>query len=90
MREQVEALLTQWRKNTLVMSSCSAMMDRPEFAAIVALGSDAVPALLGHIAENPHISLLLSMITGARPVKPEHAGCMREVAADWIAWGKAQ
>jgi hypothetical protein len=65
------------------------MVAHPAYQEIIRLGPPVVPLLLKHMAENNwHWFVALSTITGEDPCPPEHAGKIRAMVADWVAWGK--
>ena len=70
--------------------------DHPKLLEIVALGNDAVSILLDYLQRSlketnylPGIwyaIIALGQITGANPIKEGHAGRLRNIIEDWIAW----
>jgi hypothetical protein len=69
-------------------SSTEQMKDNPNFTALIAMSDDVLPTLLDDLKVDPCVQdfLLLHVITGATPVKPEHRGVVRLMADDWIGW----
>jgi hypothetical protein len=71
-------------------SSTSALYDHPAYRLIVRMGYVAVPLILQELKREPnHWFRALKDITGADPVRVAHRGRMREMANDWLQWGRA-
>jgi hypothetical protein len=84
------ALATTWREDTKFSSRMGRDAQHPAYQEIIAMGQKAVPLLLADLEKNPdHWFIALHRITGANPVPKEHAGKLNEMAAAWIAWGRA-
>lgn len=53
------------------------------------MGMEAVPLILRELRSHAdHWFEALYLITEENPVRPESRGKLRNMAADWIAWGK--
>jgi hypothetical protein len=77
----------QWDKEIQFLSSTPEMFWNKNCQAIVDMGWEAVPHIIDLLRNRPHwLFYALGVITQANPVKPEHAGHLREMAADWIEW----
>ncbi|HZK81853.1 MAG TPA: hypothetical protein VFC46_12315 [Humisphaera sp.] len=85
-----DALADQWRADRGPQSSISRLSMHPCYQQIIGMGDVAIPFILGELGKKPdHWFWALSSITGADPVRPESSGILREMAADWINWGRA-
>jgi hypothetical protein len=84
------ALAATWREDTKFSSRPGRDAQHPAYQEIIAMGEKAVPLLLADLEKDPdHWFIALYRITGANPVPDEHAGKLKEMAAAWIAWGRA-
>ncbi len=84
-----EVLFQQWKKETALFSSGSAITNHPAYQGIIELGQFVVPFILIKLQEDPqHLFYALYKITGENPVPKAHAGFLDHMAADWIAWGR--
>jgi hypothetical protein len=87
--EQFETLAEQWRAETALLSSTTAMVAHPAYRAIIALGPLAVPHLLRDLEREPvHWFEALKALTGDDPVPPAHWGDIAAMRTDWLAWGR--
>ncbi len=88
--KRFERLAATWREETSFISKMGRAAEHPAYQEIIAMGEKAVPLLLADLEKDPdHWFIALYRITGASPVPEEHAGKLREMAAAWIAWGRA-
>ena len=64
--------------------------DLAEYRAIVQAGTKIVPDLLRELAKRPEhgIIAMLHDITGANPVLDHNIGNTRDIADDWLEWGR--
>lgn len=86
--ERFEALAKRWKAETGHLSNLNKAFRHPAYREIVAMGPPVVPILLESLRRSPdHWFGALHELTGAAPIKEEHRGRLREMAADWIAWG---
>ena len=84
-------LAATWKEETRFSSKAGRMAEHPAYREIVAMGERAVPLILADLEkESDHWFVALHRITGASPVPQESAGKVNEMAAAWIAWGRAQ
>jgi hypothetical protein len=87
--EHFERLAVQWKSDTALLSSTTAMVSHPAYQAIVSLGPLVVPLLLRDLEREPaHWFEALHAITGEDPVPREHWGNIVAMRADWLAWGR--
>lgn len=78
-----------WNRETGVLSNLNKMFAHPAYRQIVALGPPVIPVLLREMRDKPDWWVgALHELTGANPVPKEHAGRLRDMAADWVAWGR--
>lgn len=84
------ALANDWKAGRGVTSSSREMACHPAYQAIIELGPPVVPLILRELEREPdHWFIALRSLTGVDPVPPEHRGEVERMAADWIAWGRA-
>jgi hypothetical protein len=87
--EQFESLARQWKIETALLSSTTAMTGHPAYHAIIALGPGVVPLLLRDLEREPaHWFEALKAITGDDPVPPEQWGNIPAMTGAWLAWGR--
>lgn len=85
------ALSTEWQAATRFAASPSAASDHPAYRAVVAMGPEVVPLILGALAESPDPWFAaLRELTGTDPVPPADRGRPRAAADHWLAWGRQQ
>jgi hypothetical protein len=86
---QFEALAAQWKAETALLSSTSAMVSHPAYQAIIALGPPVLPLILRDLEGEPaHWFEALQAISGEEPVPREHWGDIEAMRRDWLEWGK--
>lgn len=86
--QQFHALAETWRRETAPLSSLEEKFLHPAYQRIIGMGGDAVPLILDELRRKPgHWFWALKAITGANPMRPEHAGNVKRMTADWLAWG---
>jgi len=89
--ERFDVLARQWKADTALLSSTTAMTAHPAYQAIIALGLPVVPYLLRDLEREPaHWFEALQAITGANPVPPELWGNIPAMRAAWLTWGRDQ
>lgn len=89
--ERFHRLAAQWRAETELLSSSSAMTAHPAYRAIISLGPGVVPLLLADLQREPaHWFEALRELTGEDPVPREHWGNVPAMRDDWVAWGRAR
>ena len=88
-RATFERLADEWLEQRPKGVDVAQMIRHPAYQAIIDIGPNAVPWLLGRLAQRPdHWFHALHQITNAQPVQPQHQGVIAAMAEDWIAWGK--
>ncbi len=91
LQRRFERLAKQWKEETALLSSTTAMIAHPAYQAVIELGLPAVPLMLQDLArERTHWFEALKAITNEDPVPPEHHGRIGAMAEDWLAWGRAR
>src|SRR5437773_8167335 len=79
------ALADQWKAETALLSSSSALAAHPAYRAIIALGPPVLPLLLRELEREPvHWFEALKEISGEDPVRPEDWGRIPAMAAAWL------
>lgn len=74
----------KWEKDTWYRSYHD--INHFAFQALVDMGEEIIPYLLLRLGKNWLAPLLLSEITGACPIKPEHVGEFDKINDDWREW----
>jgi len=83
-------LSKQWKRDTKLQSSVSAIVMHPAYLDIIGMGRAAVPFILRDLRkENSHWFTALRAITKAAPVNPADAGNLKRMRDAWLKWGKA-
>ena len=84
----IQRLLNCWRDETAFLSSSTAITNHPAYVELIAIGSDALPALFRDLdkSHDGHLSKALTAITGANPILDEERGYIRKVATAWLRW----
>lgn len=86
---QFQRLAQTLREECAYFSSIRAVARHPAYRQIVEMGERALPLILRELEERPALLFwALHEITQVNPVLPEHRGNVKEMAQDWIAWGK--
>jgi hypothetical protein len=82
-------LAGQWKADTRLLSSSTAISSHPAYRAIIALGPSAVRLILRDLeAEPAHWFEALQAITGEDPVPHADWGKIPAMRAAWLAWGR--
>lgn len=89
-RERFNKLARQWKAETAHLSSTTALAMHNAYQQIVGMGRAALPMLLEEMRDRPHHwTWALRAITGVDPVPKQSRGKLNEMAAAWVAWGRA-
>ncbi len=89
--DRFEAMFRQWKSETALLSSGTAIVTHPAYQEIIQLGEEVLPFILIKLREDPsHLFYALYLITGENPVPKEHVGKLPLMTADWLAWGEKQ
>jgi hypothetical protein len=90
-QEKFTELASQWTKDVEDMSSTVEMVKHPAYQEIINMGKAVIPLMLKDLSQNPLYWLTaLRQITQENPVPPEHKGKVKQMAEDWLNWGKEQ
>ena len=84
-------LRDEWRLATGGLSNPHKRVAHPSYRAVVALGWPVVRPILRSFVGNSDPEMwapALREITGENPVPKAHAGNLRKIAKDWLAWGE--
>lgn len=89
MNAKVDELLGRWESETAHLSSISRMEHHQAFQELLTIPARIVVPRLIERFRAGHLGWIfgaLRQLTGAQPVREEHAGKIKEMAADWINW----
>ena len=79
----------KWKRDTQYTSSLSEKYLHASYARMIGLGWAAVPFILASLRLEPDDWFYaLRAITGADPVRAQHAGNMTKMSEAWIMWGR--
>ena len=82
-------LVNTWQHETQFAPSVYEMVLSPSYQQVIGLGQEAIPWILKELERNPdHWFWALKSITGVDPVKSSNQGNIKEMANDWLEWGK--
>jgi len=85
------ALADEWRHSQGVTSSLTKLVMHPAYQQIIGMGETAVPLIFRELEKEPdHWFWALKSITGDDPVSDESRGNIRQMAEEWLEWGKKQ
>lgn len=83
------ALVRKWKSERGTTSSSTAMAMHPAYQRIIGMGLPVLPLILRELTkELDHWFWALKAISGEDPVPLEHLGRMKQMAADWLKWGR--
>lgn len=85
------SLAAEWKRDTLLLSSTSAISGHPAYQAIIAMGPGVVPLLLRDLErESSHWFEALQAITGEDPVPNKDYGRIAAMRDAWLGWGRSR
>jgi hypothetical protein len=89
--KRFQELSDRWREDTAELSSIPDIVTHPSYLQIIGLGRAVLPFILEDLEREPnHWFIALSALSGGQnPVRPEHRGRLRDMAHDWLTWGRA-
>jgi len=92
-REHVEdkfdKLTRLWKNARSATSSSTVIAMDPAYQRIIGMGEPALPLILRELGkELDHWFWALKAISGEDPIPTEHRGKMKQMAADWLQWGR--
>jgi hypothetical protein len=92
LKDIFDSRVRDWMDDTQWVSSISTITAHRQFAEIVNMGEIAIPFVLERLASgelNIHwFPLLKDLAHGTDPVPPEYRGRVRQMANEWLAWGR--
>ncbi len=81
-------MAAEWKSQAEFLASPTKIAELPAYQAIIAVGSAAVPLILGELRREPdHWFVALKRITGADPVPEDARGDIDRMAQAWLDWG---
>ena len=87
--DRFEKMATEWKRETVLLSSPSQICAHPIFSRLVAFGERAAPWVLERIAEDASPwFLLLKQIVVSPPDLKQAEGDIKKVRKIWLKWGK--
>jgi hypothetical protein len=86
-KDEFNALVQQWRRDTSLSSSTSRRTMHPSFLRIITMRESVLPLIYRELKTSPgHWFPVLRAITGANPVAPEDAGRIDIMKAKWMRY----
>jgi len=83
-----ERLAAEWKDQGKFLPSPSAIAALPAYRAIIAMGWEALPLILGALRREPdQWFVALRRITGEDPVPEDARGDLHRMAEAWLRWG---
>ena len=90
-RERFRQLVAQWKEQSRHLSNAAQMAMLPPYQQIIGMGEAVVPLLLEELQRDPDQWFwALEAIAQENPVSPLAVGKVRQMADEWVAWGKRQ
>ena len=90
-RERFQRLAAEWKDRSRFLSNTAQMSLLRPYQSIIGMGMPAVPLILAELQrEADQWFWALEAITEQNPVRPEHAGNVRQMAQAWVDWGRQQ
>jgi hypothetical protein len=84
-------LTRKWKSERKSTSSTTTIAMHPAYQQIIGMGKSALPLILRELEkELDHWFWALRAIAGEDPVPEEHRGKMKQMATDWLQWGREQ
>jgi len=78
-----------WRNETRNISNVSQVIDHYAYRRIIEMGPAVVPLVLKELERAPDFWFYaLRRLTGANPVRREHAGNVKKMRDAWLTWAK--
>lgn len=88
-RREFRQLADNWYRDRPKGADIADLCMHQAYLSVIAMGERAVHPILCELQRKPeHWFWALNVITKQNPVKPENEGKIRQMSADWIAWGK--
>ncbi len=88
-RDQFEELYQEWKSETALLSSATAIVSHKAYLQIIKMGEVVIPFILLKLQKDPHhLFYALYEITGENPIPFIHAGNLEKMTNDWLQWGQ--
>jgi hypothetical protein len=82
-------LTRKWKAERSATSSTTVIAMHPAYQRIIGMGPPVLPLILRELnRELDHWFWALKAISGEDPVPNEHLGKMKQMATDWLQWGR--
>ncbi|MCX5890935.1 MAG: hypothetical protein NTY36_16030 [Deltaproteobacteria bacterium] len=82
-------LLTEWKQQSVFLSSATAMAMLPSYQGIIGMGEPVLPLILNELKDRPaHLFWALRAISGIDPVPQEDKGNIGKMMEAWLNWGR--
>jgi hypothetical protein len=89
LQKKFRNLASQWIKEIADISSTVEMAKHPIYQEIINMGKPVIPFMLEDLSQNPLYWLMaLRQVTQENPVQPRHKGKIKQMAEDWLNWGR--
>ncbi len=89
LQKKFRNLASQWIKEIADISSTVEMAKHPVYQEIINMGKPVIPFMLEDLSQNPLYWLMaLRQITQENPVQLKHKGKIKQMAEDWLNWGR--
>lgn len=83
-------LIDVWEMDTKFYSSATDILSHWSVTSLIGMGQEIIPLVLVAMKDNFHLAYVMHKITGAWPVKNEHAGNGPKIIESWYRWAKKQ
>lgn len=82
-------LAEQWRRETRVLSSTSAIAMHPAYQRMIGMGPQVIPLILEEMRREPgQWFWALAALTGENPVAADDRGRVEAMTEAWLNWGR--
>lgn len=89
LKKKFEHLKNTWKQETRFNSDIKSIINHPAYQEIIQLGPAVIPFILEELQNKPdHWFYVLTVLTGANPIKDENRGVMNAMAQDWLEWAE--
>lgn len=87
-----EQFFRQWYDETAHLSSTARIVSNPHYLAIIAMGQQALPAILRRLRDNqePWFAALAAIARYTPPVNAEEIGKYQKTRQAWLDWGSSR
>ncbi len=91
LRRQFQEFVSQWKADTMFLSSINDMVTHPAYLRIIGMGKDSLPLLLAELRREPdHWFVALQAITGVNPIPGSLRGDVAQMTHAWLTWAEQQ